>query len=106
MEKLKSTGTLTLNKNKSSFLNNSNNNNFSSLKYNPLTSKNILNQISFQTLVNKKSGTPKNINNNLLYTNSSLEPGRLYKKSKNDDSFKKQNSNYNNLNLKDGSKIF
>lgn len=74
-----------------------------------MTSKNLLNQISFQTLVNKKSGTPKNVannnfSNNLMYTNNILESGRVYKNGsiKNDDLFKKQNIRTFNANPKDG----
>jgi len=107
MEKLKNINTLSLSSNKNNFGNSLNNGKYPIEKYNHLTSKNLLNQISFQTLANKKSGTPKNtsnnnFSNNLINTNIILETGRIYKNTKNDELFKKQNSRIFNPNLKDG----
>jgi len=109
MEKMKSINTLTLSTNKNNFANTSNNNTrFSTEKFNPLTSKNLLNQISFQSLVNKKTGTPKNFQNNNFSSNLAnnhnnvLETGRIHKNPKNEDFFKKQNTRSFNPTMKNG----
>lgn len=108
MEKMKSSNNLTLSTNKNNFGNININGKNSTEKYNPMTSKNLLNQISFQSLVNKKSGTPKNVTNNnlsknFIYTDNIFESGRVYKNNamKNDEIFKKQNLKNFNTKQKD-----
>lgn len=96
MDKLKN-NTLTLSSNRNTFVtsNNNNINKLSSVKNpfgpNPFGSKSLLNQISFQSLVKNKSGTPKNFNNNIFSKNLFLannsnninnDKGKIYKTSK------------------------
>jgi len=109
MERMKSNNNITLSTNKKNFGNINSNAKLSNEKYNPMTSKNLLNQISFQNLVNKKSGTPKNVGNNnfsnhLIFTTNILESGIVNKNNtiKNEDFFKRQNLRNLNPNQKDG----
>jgi len=108
MENMKNSNILSLSTNKNHFGNNGHSAKLTTEKFNPMTSRNLLNQISFQSLVNKKSGTPKNVakinfSSNLMHTNNIIESGRVYKNNnliKNEDLFKKQNMK--SFNSKDG----